>query len=59
LTLVNLFLINLREILTAALNQVLGIRDDTNTRDVVLERDVPEPAVASLFRSQHQRCAAV
>ena len=48
----NLLFKDLREVLTAAFQQIIGVGDDADAGDVVLERDIPEPAAAAGRRAQ-------
>jgi hypothetical protein len=50
---------NLRQILSSALEQVIRVGNDADTRDVVFERDIPEPSTTAGLRSKHKRCTAV
>src|ERR1044072_6720330 len=59
LTLVDLLLQDLREILATTLHQILRIGNDADTRDVVFERYIPEPATATRLSTQNERGAAV
>src|SRR6185295_10784697 len=50
---------NLRQIFAAIFHQVIGIGDDTDAGNVVLEGDIPEPAAAPGRSAQHERRAAI
>src|SRR6185369_4977159 len=55
----DLFIKNLRQILSTILQEVIGVRDDADTRDVTIERDIPEPATTARFCAQHERGTAI
>src|SRR5205085_11997119 len=58
-TLLNLLVKDLREVLTAALQKVIRIGHDADARNVVFERDIPEPTTAAQLGAQHQCCAPI
>src|SRR6185295_5232173 len=49
----------LSQVLAAVFHQIIGIGDDADARDVILERDIPEPAPAARRSAEHKRGAAV
>src|SRR6266511_3220683 len=59
LDLLYLLMENLSQVLAAVLHQIFGVGNYTDTGDVIFERDIPEPAVASHWSTQYQSCPTI